>query len=237
MIQPAPIFLLINDEADGPHELDEIGDMSEEGTITEETLSCIEGMKGWRSVPETTLWSYAKLLNAFADQAMEMTVRMASHKLEIREARSEVREAMNKANCFRFPEATDYLGEVLYINGCLLEHHRRYIAAQQDWDSDAMDLWPASQIKLYGKQKFKRDWDSDWHEAGGILLKGKKAAKKDAPIWSNISDFGFPFPPFSMDVAVWMEGVSIDEAQRWGIPNLDTPVSLPQIKPFKLIGL
>jgi hypothetical protein len=235
MIEPAPIFLLKNDEADGPYDIIEIEEMIENGNLKEHTFSCIEGMKGWRSVPETVFWSYGKLLNLFLDHAIEMTNQMASNRLEIREARSKIRDALSKANCFKYSEAPEALSQVLYVNGCLLQHHQRYLARQQDWDVDAMEFYPASRISFFGRQQLIRDWDAEWQKSGP-MLKGKMVAKKGAAVWLEISDFAFPFPPFSMDTSVWIEDVSIDEATRLGVPDINLPVVLPNIKQFQIIG-
>jgi hypothetical protein len=237
MIQPAPIFLLINDEVDGPYELESLEEKVARCAIGKTTLSCIEGMRDWRSIPETMAWSYAKLLNLFKEQALEMVVRMASHELEVREARSEVLEKLRKSSCFKFPDAHEILAEVIYINGRVMENHRRYVSRQMEWDVEAMQLWPAAEIVLYSKQKFRRDWDAEWQRLGGTIYHCRKIAKKGDEIWMGISDFGFPFPPFSMDPWVWMDAVSIDEAEEFKMPGLDQPICLPEIKPFELIGL
>ena len=60
-MKPSAIYLLSNDEADGPHEVSDIFLKIEEG-LSEETLSSIEGMKGWRCLSETLVYAYAKLL-------------------------------------------------------------------------------------------------------------------------------------------------------------------------------
>lgn len=67
-MRPAPIYLLINGEPDGPHEAEAIvcrmdpdteEDEPAQQPLDQETLSCIEGMPGWRTLPETLVWSYA----------------------------------------------------------------------------------------------------------------------------------------------------------------------------------
>jgi hypothetical protein len=72
-MKPAPIYLLIDGKADGPHEAAEIVRRLNPGPdaihkplplAPECTLSCIDGMKRWHTLPETLIYSYAKLLPA-----------------------------------------------------------------------------------------------------------------------------------------------------------------------------
>src|SRR5579871_884272 len=66
-MKPGSVYLLVDGVEDGPHEPLAVLDRVEEGGLPLETLSCIEGMPGWRTLPETLIWSYSKLLPALPD--------------------------------------------------------------------------------------------------------------------------------------------------------------------------
>ena len=83
-MRPAPIYLLLNGEADGPHEVEDIIDRIAEEELPETTLASIEGMPAWRALPETLLWAYAQLLPAFPP-AQEWIQQIANSTLNVRD--------------------------------------------------------------------------------------------------------------------------------------------------------
>ena len=55
-------------------------------------------------------------------------------------------------------------------------------------------------------------------------------ALKDDPIWTEISAFGTPYPPFDFRSGMWVRDVSRAEAERLGLlaPGQKVESSLPQ---------
>jgi hypothetical protein len=71
-----------------------------------------------------------------------------------------------------------------------------------------------------------------WAEAGGTLQAGgRMIALKSDPIWSEISRFGHPWPPFDFGSGMGVRGVSREEAVRLGLLAPDEKVQ-PQEADF-----
>ena len=238
----APVYLLLNGEATGPHAAEEIirklypdtdeGELLQEA-LDENTLSCVEGMPGWRTLPETLVWSCAKLLNCLP--AQEWIEALANTEIQIRDI--DIRRALQKATGCDDVDNLDYIQTALEVNAYLLKHHRQYQKREGEWQVDAFDYYPARELFLFGKQRFKRDWPTDWVRAGGKLYDGKMVARIDDPVWSAISDFGYPLMPFSFDLGMWIQAVTMEEAREIGLISGPVTLLLPMLKPWKIVGL
>jgi hypothetical protein len=92
-------------------------------------------------------------------------------------------------------------------------------------DEDALDAAPAQELyRLESRQK-PRDWLRRWVAAGGQLFNGRMIAPKSSPIWTRISRFGTPWPPFDFNSGMWTEDVLRPEAESLGViaPGEDIP--------------
>jgi hypothetical protein len=229
-MKAAPIYLLRDDKVAGPYDYDGIFTMLQEGEIEDETLSRIEGMTNWRSIPETRIWSEAKVLSAVLEEAKSIASRIGAQKLDLRYGRVELKKVLTSKNILICD--IDSLGVVLKVNGWLEVKCSKYNSSQA-----ASDFFPAQELSAMGSQNFSRDWPSVWQKAGGKIYNEKMIARSDDPVWLAISDFGYPVPPFSFDEAIWVRDVSIDDAEKLGVPDLNRPIKLPKISPFKFVGL
>jgi hypothetical protein len=229
----APIYLLLNGEADGPHEVVEVEEMLQGRKIHKVDLACIEGMKEWRAVPETLVWARGHLLADIRDLVLRVVTRMVDLEIDLPSARSEVVRAIGRqGDC----DVSDSIGAILDVNMCLLRNHRLYCARQDKWTLDASDLWPALELVKFFKLTFPRDWQTAWQSAGGKFFCRKMVALTNDSVWTALSDFGFPFPPFSMDGAMWVEQVAAAEAREMGLALPDGLLEFGNIKPFEVVG-
>lgn len=227
---PALVFLLLHDEPDGPYASFDVAEMLNGEEIVPETLASIEGMRAWRSVKEVLVWSNAVLLESIRPEAEAMISRIASHQLEKRECRMELRKL------FSLDVNFDALATVLEVNGLLQRRHREYCNGDQGWNPAVLEPFPAMELYDLGKQQFPRDWSADWINAGGKLFDGRMIARKDDPVWLEMSDFKLPASPFSMDANLWTKEIPYNEAERLGIVTLQTVIQPPEIDPeFKPI--
>lgn len=231
----SPIYLLRGDEPDGPHDYEDIAIMLREKEITPEILSSIEGMPGWRSVLETQVWSQAKYLQSALAEAKALASRIAKSDLDVRNARVEIKKTLMRKNILTAD--INILGAVLEVNGLLERMRSQYANRDQHWNPDTNDFFPTLELLSFGKQKFARDWSSVWQQAGGKIYNGRMIARKDDPVWFSISDFGYPVPPFSFDETMWIQTVSVNEAEKLGVIGLNRPISLPEISELKFVGL
>jgi hypothetical protein len=245
-MKPAPIFLLINGETDGPHEATEISDRLSGNALDEDdnpiemlsegTLSCIEGMPGWRSLPETLIWSYAKLLAALP-QTADWIKQMDEHTLNLRDGNSVIRETLKRTANFGDFYAPDFIWKAFDANVSLLRRHRDYEKREQYWDLGAMKFYPVFELRFFNRKTPTRDWQSDWEKGGGKIYDGKMIARKDDPVWLALSDFGYPFEPFDFDHSAWVGSMSRQDAAKYGLIVDPATIKFPPLRPFCIIGL
>lgn len=61
-------------------------------------------------------------------------------------------------------------------------------------------------------------WPRKWQEHGGKFYGGgRMIARKDDPVWTGISRFGNPYPPFDFNSGMWVMPVSRAEAVKLGV--------------------
>lgn len=120
----------------------------------------------------------------------------------------------------------------------ILETNRRMARGcfqrMQTTTEDALAEFPADRLVRAYHRNFPRDWDTRWNEAAqlvnyeGVYRGNDKIALKSSPIWSAISRFGLPYPPFDYNSGMSVLGVSIDECLAIGLVKPDDP---PQVIP------
>lgn len=88
--------------------------------------------------------------------------------------------------------------------------------------------FPGLRLVRVEDRKEKRDWMSRWNIARRTLgsattatpagsPSGPFVALKDDPIWSEISRFGTPYPPFDFNSGMGVEEVPFDECRTLGL--------------------
>ncbi len=115
-----------------------------------------------------------------------------------------------------------------------------YARQQAAQDPDILALFPADE--LYRQQQPKgtgRPWMRIWNDARASLgeTSATKATSDNGPfialkndgIWSAISDFGNPFPPFKWGSHMWVRDADPDEAERLGVTGEPSPSDVPPI--------
>lgn len=92
-----------------------------------------------------------------------------------------------------------------------------------------LDAFPAQELfRLEGREK-PRDWITRWRGAGGKTYGGRMVALKDDPIWTAISAFGNPYPPFDFNSGMWTRPVSRAEALDLGVVGADRKVKPTEV--------
>ena len=84
-------------------------------------------------------------------------------------------------------------------------------------DPDVLDAYPAQELIREEDRMVPRDWSSRWAAAGGQLYGGRMIALKSDPVWSAISRFGTPWPPFDFGSGMGIEDIDRDEAEALGL--------------------
>lgn len=106
-----------------------------------------------------------------------------------------------------------------------------YAQHEADQDPTLLDLWPCWELVRHESRKKERlDWPSRFVAAGGTITGGRMIARKDAPVWANLSIFGLPYPPFDYNSGMGLDDVERAEAEALGIITKRTvikPASRP----------
>jgi hypothetical protein len=105
-----------------------------------------------------------------------------------------------------------------------LSQAREYARWQAGQDEGALDAFPAQELYREEDREKPRDWQRRWAAAGGPATDGRMIALKSDPVWSRISAFGTPFPPYDFGSGMGVRDIPRDEAESLGlIAPGDTP--------------
>ena len=161
----------------------------------------------------------AKILYA----AREISARSAAGSTDISKARMEMREALAGAGytaaegeegTIKDLTSKTRLDAIIKTNVAQARGYVQYLDANTP--GGYMHA-PAQELHRYQERKQKRDWVKRWTDAGGKLFGGRMIALKDDPIWTRISVFGNPFPPFDWGSGMGLRNVTAREAMELGI--------------------
>jgi hypothetical protein len=93
-----------------------------------------------------------------------------------------------------------------------------------DQDPDLLDAYPAQELVRVESRQTQRDWASRWSEAGGELVAGRMVALKNNPIWTDISRFETPWPPYDFGSGMGLKDISRTEAEDLGLLTAEDTV-------------
>lgn len=101
-----------------------------------------------------------------------------------------------------------------------------------DMDPDRLDLWPAQElVRVFARANPRGTWRARWEGAGGKTFGGRMIALKTDPIWSAISRFGTPYPPYDYGSGMGVVDIAREEAERLGLIT-ETAALTPEPVPF-----
>jgi hypothetical protein len=110
---------------------------------------------------------------------------------------------------------------------------RNYAAHKIAMDPDMLDAVPAQELARERDSKVKRDWTRRFRAAGGEPRGGRLAALKTDPVWTRLSRFGVPWPPFDFGSGMGLRDLLRDEAETLGLLRPDqtlTPEPPPDFR-------
>lgn len=113
------------------------------------------------------------------------------------------------------------LGLIYDMNVQEAREYARYVRGQ---DADALDMYPAQEfLRVESRRVPRTDWPARWRAAGGKIRGGRMVALKSDSVWTNLSRFGRPYPPFDYGSGMGVEDVDREEAVELGLLPDDEP--------------
>lgn len=92
-----------------------------------------------------------------------------------------------------------------------------YARFKRSSSGGALLAFPALELVRVRNSKVKRDWTGRWNAAGGKLYNGRMIALKSDPIWTKLSRFGLPYPPFDFGSGMGTRDVGRRDALALGV--------------------
>ena len=90
----------------------------------------------------------------------------------------------------------------------------------------SVDAYPCQELIRAEERVIHRDWPTRWMEAARttgdldaarvLSESGRMVARKDSDIWTAISRFGLPYPPFDYNSGMWTIAITRSEAVSLG---------------------
>jgi hypothetical protein len=77
-----------------------------------------------------------------------------------------------------------------------------------------LNAFPAQELVRVAYRIQPRDWETRWGDAGGEFHEGRMVALKTDDIWTRISRFGTPWPPFDFNSGMGLKEIDREEAIR-----------------------
>lgn len=160
----------------------------------------------------------ARILHA----AREMAAERAGGNLSASEFRREMRKIIGRDGY----DAGDGRGTIKdlmtkarldVIQRTNVEQARGYMHHLEATAPGAVAAFPAQELVRVRQRKNPRDWRKRWEDNGGKLYDGRMIALVDDPIWTAISAFDNPFPPFDFGSGMGVRAVKKSEAVRLGV--------------------
>lgn len=96
----------------------------------------------------------------------------------------------------------------------------------------ALAAFPAQELVRVYERENPRDWETRWAQAGGRFHQGRMVALKGDPVWTAISRFGTPWPPFDFNSGMGVEDIDAEEAVELGVLAGDDPPPAPDDTDF-----
>jgi hypothetical protein len=94
---------------------------------------------------------------------------------------------------------------------------RGYVGYVAGASKGARLAFPAQELIRVEERQAKRDWSARWRDAGGKFYQGRMIALKEDPVWTALSRFGVPYPPFDYGSGMGVEDVEYDTCIELGV--------------------
>lgn len=159
-------------------------------------------------------------------EARRMCAEVADGRMDASEFRRDMRKVLDQTGYQAAGEGIQNLRTKARLD-LVLDTQVRQARGWAQWKAattrGALAAVPAWELVRVREVKVERDWDRRWAAAGGRLFDGRKIALKNDPVWTRISRFGTPYPPFDFNSGMGVDDVDYEEAVELGLLKDDDP--------------
>lgn len=124
------------------------------------------------------------------------------------------------------------LGRLELIYDMQTQDAREYARWTVDTDEENLNAVPAQELVRVESRREVRDWLGRWAAAGGQLIQGRMVALKNNPVWTRISRFGKPWPPYDYGSGMGLKDIYRSEAVKLGLIDEAARVKPTQLEDF-----
>jgi hypothetical protein len=127
-------------------------------------------------------------------------------------------------------QSNERLNLIIRMNAGFANGYGDWLYNQQ---APVLDEWPAQELFRALAVKVPRDWVTRWNDAAhatGTKIAGF-VALRNTPIWTAISRFGVPYPPYDFNSGMRTRLVDRTRAMSLGLIDRDTRIA-PQDRGF-----
>ena len=117
--------------------------------------------------------------------------------------RSGYQPPVGKAGGIEDLSSDQRLDLIVRTNRDMARGYGRFASAQK-----TLDEYPYWELYRAEPRQEPRDWVRRWAEAGGRTVDGRPMAPVNSGIWTRISRFGVPYPPFDFNSGMGVRRVS-----------------------------
>lgn len=187
---------------------------------------------GWADVPaqlrDRAFFSATVTESKFLERAREVCARIANGEMSRSEARRDLRSVLNEIGYN--PEGEVGLKNLMSKRrlDLIIDTNKRQARGwRQRLEAvkpGALIAYPAQELVRARQRRIPRNWTVRWNEAaravgweGVCRDEFRHVALKTSPIWTKISRFGTPYPPFDFNSGMGVRDVSASECRRIGL--------------------
>lgn len=173
----------------------------------------------------------------FLAQAQNGVTQIADGKSTVAEQRAALKELLKSIGYQSDPDNPNELQDLSsdrrleLILDTNLQQAQGYADFVSGQDAAILDRWPCQELIRVIQAEKPRDWAKRWADAGGQFFNGRMIARKDDPIWTDISRFGTPYPPFDFGSGMDLRDIDREEAIALGVIAPDDKIK-PQLPDF-----
>lgn len=119
-----------------------------------------------------------------------------------------------------------------------VDQAKGYASHIQETSRVAILTRPAYKLVRVKQRKMPRDWGARWTAAAqkvgweGVARNGEMIALKTSPIWTALSRFGNPFPPFDFNSGMGVEDVKKSYCREIGLLGENEQPKIPETPDF-----